>query len=144
MIQNNVIICFHDRNVKDYMGHGTCKRGGCLVQRHVLALKNCWEGQRGRTRLLWNCRSYSRELYWRMSAAQAFLRQYTSYQPLHPITVGKCWFVFNNLRTMTWKLMKECTYRSMSSWPRPLLEVSGELHAPAAFIPGKESPVPIR
>jgi hypothetical protein len=33
-------------------------------------------------------------------------------------------------------------YRSTFSWPRHWLEVSGQLHAPAALPPGKEPPVP--
>jgi hypothetical protein len=33
--------------------------------------------------------------------------------------------------------------RSILSWPRHKLEVSGQLHAPAALSPGKEPPVPI-
>jgi hypothetical protein len=34
-------------------------------------------------------------------------------------------------------------YRSTFSWPRHYLEMSGELHAPAALPPGKEHPVHI-
>jgi hypothetical protein len=34
-------------------------------------------------------------------------------------------------------------YRSTFSWPRHLLEVSGQIHAPAALPLGKEPPVPI-
>jgi hypothetical protein len=34
-------------------------------------------------------------------------------------------------------------YRSIFSWPGHWLEVSGQLHAPAALPPGKELPVPI-
>jgi hypothetical protein len=30
------------------------------------------------------------------------------------------------------------------SWPRHEMEVSGQLHALAALLPGKERPVPIR
>jgi hypothetical protein len=37
----------------------------------------------------------------------------------------------------------EWMYRSTFSWPRHELEVSGQLHAPAALPPGKEPPVPI-
>jgi hypothetical protein len=33
--------------------------------------------------------------------------------------------------------------RSTVSWPRHEVEVSGQLHAPAALLSGKESPVPI-
>jgi hypothetical protein len=35
-------------------------------------------------------------------------------------------------------------YRSKHFWPRHYLEVSGQLHAPAALPPEKELPVPIR
>jgi hypothetical protein len=39
--------------------------------------------------------------------------------------------------------MGERMYRSTFSWPRHYLEVSGQLHAPAALPPRKEPPVPI-
>jgi hypothetical protein len=39
--------------------------------------------------------------------------------------------------------MGEWMYRSTFSWTRHQLEVSGQLHAPAALSPGKEPPVPI-
>jgi hypothetical protein len=40
--------------------------------------------------------------------------------------------------------MREWMYKSTFSWPRHQLEVSGQLHAPAAVLsPGKEPPVPI-
>jgi hypothetical protein len=39
--------------------------------------------------------------------------------------------------------MGEWMYRSAFSWPRHKLELSGQLHAPAALPPGKEPPVPI-
>jgi hypothetical protein len=41
------------------------------------------------------------------------------------------------------KAYGEWMYRSTFSWPRQKLEVSGQLHAPAALTPGKEPPVPI-
>jgi hypothetical protein len=39
--------------------------------------------------------------------------------------------------------MGEWMYRSTFSWPRHKLEVSGQLHAPAALPPGKQPPVSI-
>jgi hypothetical protein len=38
--------------------------------------------------------------------------------------------------------MEEWMYGSMFSLPPHLLKVSGQLHAPATLLPGKESPVP--
>jgi hypothetical protein len=43
----------------------------------------------------------------------------------------------------TMKAYGEVLYRSTFSWLRHELEVSGQLHAPAALPPGKELPVPI-
>jgi hypothetical protein len=39
--------------------------------------------------------------------------------------------------------MGKWLYRSTFSWPRHKLEVSGQLHAPAALPPGKDPPVPL-
>jgi hypothetical protein len=39
--------------------------------------------------------------------------------------------------------MGEWMYRSTFSWPRHSLEVSGQLHVPAALPPGKKPPVPV-
>jgi hypothetical protein len=33
-------------------------------------------------------------------------------------------------------------YKSTFFWPQHYLEVSGEFYAPAALLPGKETPVP--
>jgi hypothetical protein len=40
--------------------------------------------------------------------------------------------------------MGEWMYRSTFSLPRYYLEMSGQLHAPEALLPGKEHPVRIR
>jgi hypothetical protein len=47
------------------------------------------------------------------------------------------------LSTTPWRRMGECIYRSTFSWPRHELEVSGQLHVPAALSSGKEPPVSI-
>jgi hypothetical protein len=41
------------------------------------------------------------------------------------------------------KAYGEWEYRSTFSWSPHQLEVSGQLHAPAALPPGKEPPLPI-
>jgi hypothetical protein len=48
--------------------------------------------------------------------------------------------VLNELSNIPLRHMREWTF----SWPRHYLEVSGQLHTPAALPPGKEPPVPIR
>jgi hypothetical protein len=45
---------------------------------------------------------------------------------------GKVAPVLNSLSTTTWRHIREWMYRSTFSWPRHELEVSGELHDPAA------------
>jgi hypothetical protein len=44
---------------------------------------------------------------------------------------------------LIWRRMVEWMYRSIFSWPRHWLEVSVQLHSPAALPLGKEPPVPI-
>jgi hypothetical protein len=48
---------------------------------------------------------------------------------------GKVVPVLNWLRITPWRRMGEWMYRSTFSWPRHQLEVSGQLHAPAALPP---------
>jgi hypothetical protein len=50
--------------------------------------------------------------------------------------------VLNQLSTTLWRRMAEWRYRFTFSWPRQQLEVSDQLHAPAALPPRKEPPVP--
>jgi hypothetical protein len=44
---------------------------------------------------------------------------------------------------MPWKRMREWMYKSTFSWPRHELEVSGQLHAPAALPPRKSPRYPL-
>jgi hypothetical protein len=45
--------------------------------------------------------------------------------------------MLNQLSITPWRRMEEWMHRSTFSWPRHYLEVSGQLHAPAALPPGK-------
>jgi hypothetical protein len=51
--------------------------------------------------------------------------------------------VLNELSTKPWRCMGECVYSYTFSWPVHLLEVCGQLHAPAALPPGKKPLYPL-
>jgi hypothetical protein len=51
--------------------------------------------------------------------------------------------VFHYSSTKPWRRMGEWMYRSTFSLPRHKLGISGQFHAPAALLPGKEPPIPI-
>jgi hypothetical protein len=51
--------------------------------------------------------------------------------------------VLNYLSTTPWRHMEQWMYTSTFSRPRHWLEVSGQLHAPAALLPDKKPQVPI-
>jgi hypothetical protein len=51
------------------------------------------------------------------------------------------WFFLTS--TTPWRCIGEWRYSSTRSWPLHLMEMSGQLHSPAALFPGKESMVPI-
>jgi hypothetical protein len=52
-------------------------------------------------------------------------------------------YVHTKFCTTPWRCMGEWMYRSTFSWPRHYLEVSGQLHAPAALPPGKSPRYPL-
>jgi hypothetical protein len=61
---------------------------------------------------------------------------------LYSLNTDKVVPVLNKLSTTPWRRTGEWMYRSTFSWPRHQMEVSGQLHVPAALPPGKEPLVP--
>jgi hypothetical protein len=52
------------------------------------------------------------------------------------------WYAFFKLATMQWRSMGNGGRAPFNLWPRHLMKVSGQLHAPAAVLPGKEPLTP--